>query len=110
MAHRLGLGETRQADRLLALEIAEPRRELRRLVKIDAGHLRAADLEDQRLLDAQRAIPGEGRRRDRHRIGRLGRAALLVHASTCSSALTKAARSPSVLTSVDATTIRSRRS
>ena len=86
MAHRFRLGEARQADRLLALEAAEARRELRRLVEIDAGHIGAADLEDQRLLDAQRAVAGEGRRRDRHGVDRLGRTALLVHASTSFSA------------------------
>ena len=39
-----------------ALRSSPPRRGLnvRRLVEIDAGHLGAADLEDQRLLDAQR--------------------------------------------------------
>ncbi len=62
MAHRFRLGESRQAD-VLAFEAAEARRELRRLVEIDAGDFGPADLEDQRFLDAQRAIAGERVRR-----------------------------------------------
>ena len=53
MPHGFGLRETGQAD-LLALEAAEARREGFRLIEIDAGHLGAADLEDQRFLDAER--------------------------------------------------------
>src|SRR5262249_24881833 len=59
--HRLGLAEARKADRVGPLECAEPRREGGRLVEIDPGHLGPADLEDERLLDAQRAIAGGGR-------------------------------------------------
>ena len=40
----------------LALEPAEPRREFGGLVNVDAGHLGAADLEDQRLFDREPAI------------------------------------------------------
>ena len=63
VAHRLGLAQARQADRRGSLERAQAGRESLRLVEIDAAHLRPADLEDQRLLDAQRAVAGEGVRR-----------------------------------------------
>ena len=46
MAHRLGLGQPRQADGAFALEPAEPRREGVRLVEVDARAIGAADLED----------------------------------------------------------------
>ena len=67
MAHGLGLGEARQADRLLALQPAEARLESLRLVEIDAGRVVAADLEDQRLDLRQRPVAGEGRMRGRCR-------------------------------------------
>ena len=88
MSHRFGLGETRQADRLPALQTTESWRERVRLVKIDTGHVEAADLEDQRFLDPQRVVAREGRRHQCDGFDRLGGAALLVHASTSFSALT----------------------
>ena len=87
VAHRLRLGEAGQAG-LLALQAAEPRLEFLRLVDVDAGHLGAADLEDQRFLDAQRPVAGERLRRGRQRRDRFGRTALTVHASTSFSAAT----------------------
>ena len=86
MAHGFRLGEAGQADR--SLRSSPPRRGVNacRLVEVDAGHLGAADLEDQRLLDAQRAVAGEGLRRGRERRDGFGRTALPVHASTSFSA------------------------
>ena len=68
VAHRLRLGEARQADRSLRSRPPSRGAKCRRLVEIDAGHLGAADLEDQRFLDAQRAVAGEGLRRGRQRL------------------------------------------
>ena len=60
VAHGLGLAEARQADRRLALECAEARGEFRGLRQVDARGVRAADLEDQRLLDGEPAVAAEG--------------------------------------------------
>jgi hypothetical protein len=60
VAHGLGLGEARQADPTLALELAEAVREWLGLVEIDPGRVVAADLEDQRLLLLEGAVAGEG--------------------------------------------------
>ena len=109
MPHGFGLRETGQTD-LLALQAAEARREGFRLIEIDTGDLGAAELEDQRFLDAERPIAREGFRRGRERRDGLSGTALPVHASTSFRAFTKAARSSSVLTSVDATMTRLRSS
>jgi hypothetical protein len=79
MPQGLGLAETRQADRLFTFEPAQARREIRRLVEVDAGRAGAADLEDQRLLDLQPAIAGEGRMRRDDRLADRGRPSLAVH-------------------------------
>jgi hypothetical protein len=50
MAHRLRFGEARKTDGRRALKRAEPRRDGRRIVDIDAGRVKPADLEDQRLF------------------------------------------------------------
>ncbi len=60
MAHRLGLGEARQSKRALPRVRSEPRLEWGRLVDVDAGRVEAPVLEDQRLLDIEPAIAGEG--------------------------------------------------
>ena len=61
VAHGFGLGQARQADRVLALQSAETRRERFRFVEVDAGGFMMADLEDQRLDLRQRLVAGEGR-------------------------------------------------
>ena len=117
VAHRLRLGEAGQIERracghdcrvasLSRLRRSSPRRQ------VNAGDLGAADLEDQRLLDLKPAVGGEGGvAGEVVGVGGRGRAALVVqHQSTSFSAATKAARSASVLISVDATTSRSARS
>ena len=60
MAHRLRLGEAGKIDRRRARVLAEARFRRRGVGQIDAGHVLAADLEEQRLLDLQAAIGGEG--------------------------------------------------
>src|SRR3546814_5758838 len=59
VAHRFGLAKPRQADRRGARERTKIGGGCI-LVKIDAGGLAAADLEDQRFLEHQRAVAGEG--------------------------------------------------
>ena len=89
VAHRLRLGEAGQVDRRLAAMLAEPRRRLRRLRQIDAGHVVPADLEEQRLLDLQAAIAGEGARLRVGRGGGPGGTSLVVeHQRTSLSAAT----------------------
>ena len=60
VAHRLRLGQAGQVDRRLPGMLAEARLRLGRLRQVDAGHIVPAGLEDQRLLDLQAAIAGEG--------------------------------------------------
>ena len=113
MAHRLRLGEARQADLRRAGVGAQLRLESLRLIQINARHIEAADLEQQRLFHVERTVAGEGLGPEcRARIARSGRASLSVHAhaSTSLSAAAKAARSSSVLISVEATTRRFARS
>ena len=65
MAHRFGLAEARQADLAPPFVPAEPRRERRGFVDIDAGRVEPAGLEDQRLFEIEAAIArecGAGRR------------------------------------------------
>ena len=78
VAHGLRLAEAGQPDRLGALELAEARRELRRLLQIDAGRIGAPDLEDQRLLDGEPAIAAEGVLRALDDLARRRRPALSV--------------------------------
>ena len=60
MADRLRLRKARQADRLAALQAAQPRFGLLRLVEIDPARLGRADFKDQRLLDRKTAVAREG--------------------------------------------------
>ena len=69
VAHRFRLGEAGQADR----PCARARRGAGRTFAARRNRRRSlglADLEDQRLLDAQRAIAGEGRRARSERLDR----------------------------------------
>ena len=59
--HHLRLAEARQADRAGAAQAVQAILDLRRLRQVDAAAARLAHLEDQRLLDLQRAVAGEGR-------------------------------------------------
>jgi hypothetical protein len=77
--HRFRLGETGQADRVGAFEITETRCKGRRFVEVDAGHVGAPDLEQQRFLDLQGAIAGEsGALFCAHCVARFGGASLSV--------------------------------
>ncbi len=60
MAHRLGLGQARQTDRIAPLDVAQAALERLGFLEIDARRLQRADLENQRLLDLQAAIAGIG--------------------------------------------------
>ena len=80
MAQSFGLRQSGKSDPGFALEGAEARREIRRRRDVDAGHLRPADLEDERFLDVERAIPRE--RVGGNRAAELGRAGLPVHRNT----------------------------
>ncbi len=80
MAHRLRLGEGGEVDGRLAAMFAEPVGFCFRRVDVDAGDFRAADLEEQRLLDQERAVAGEGLALRCDRLGG-GGAGLVVHAS-----------------------------
>ena len=62
VAHRLRLGQAGQTDLARTLEPAETRGPPGRFAEIDAGSLGRADLEDERLLEHQRAVAGEGRK------------------------------------------------
>ena len=80
MPHGLRLGEPRKPGRRLALERTEPRHKIPGFVEIDAGHLGAADLENQSFLDFERMVAREG-------AGDVAQGSDVVHASTCLSAL-----------------------
>ncbi len=56
---RVGLGQAGKAYGVLALASAKPRFRFFGRLEIDAARFRAADLENQRLLDLQRAIARE---------------------------------------------------
>ena len=60
VAHRLRLGEAGKVDRRFAAMLSEAVAFRCGHVDVDAGDLRAADLEEQRLLDGEPAIAGEG--------------------------------------------------
>src|SRR5262245_34781826 len=89
VAHGFRLAQARQPDRRGALQRAEARRERVRLVEIDPAYVGTSDLEDQRLLDAQRPVAGERLRRRAVMLAGPGRTAPTVqHASTLVSAAT----------------------
>ena len=69
MAHRLRLGEGGKVDRRLAAVLAEAVALRLDRIDVDAGDFGAADLEEQRLLDLQRAVAGEGLALRRDRLG-----------------------------------------
>ena len=83
VTYGLRFGQARQADGPIALQPAQPLLGIGPFVKINAGLFGRADLEDQRLIEHQRAIAGEcvGRAL---RLLRLARAALIVHAHAAS--------------------------
>ena len=60
VAHRLRLGEAGEIDRRFAGVGAEARFRAGYVRQIDAGDVDAADLEQQRLLDLEAAVAGEG--------------------------------------------------
>ncbi len=60
MANGLRLRQARQPDGLAALQTAEPRFHRRCLFEVDAGGFGGANFENQRLLDCEPAIAGEG--------------------------------------------------
>ncbi len=104
VAHRLRLGKAGQTDRLGALEAAETRRKGFRLVEIDAGRLGMPDLEDERLDLRERLVAREGRMVGAGGGLRRGGTSLAVqHHRTSFKPATRAARSSSVLISVEAT-------
>src|SRR5947207_6340173 len=106
MAHGFGLAEAGKADRARAFESAETDSlPPRGLIKVDAGLLRAADLEQQRLLEHQRAVAGDGVRFTLFVRGRGGAPAGRVdgHWTTSRSAASKRSMSSSVTVSVTAT-------
>ncbi len=87
MAHRLRLRQSRQVERRDTRLTAKPRRKIVRLIQIDAGHVGAAGLKQQRLLDHQGPVAGKGRSLRSCRRIRPGWAALFVdHQSTSVSA------------------------
>ncbi len=106
MPHRLGLAEAGKADRTVAGEVADPRFDLRNGGEIDAGLVGRSDLEQQGLLEHQRAVAGHGPGfamliggRRRPPAGRIDG-----HRTTSRSAPSNAAISSSVTVSVTATT------
>lgn len=107
VTHRLRLRQARQADRVLAAQVAQTRTRDIALGEIDAGGVRVADLEDQLFFEHQRAVAGEGRC-DLAVLGfgARGLPAALVdrHASTSSSAWASVSISSAVTVSVTATT------
>ena len=106
MAHRLRLAEARQTDRAAPFQSTQPMNRRRDRLQVDPRRAHAADLEDQRLLEHQRLVAGEGRHFGR--VARFGTARPSVvvhaHASVSSSAPASAATSSSVTVSVTATT------
>src|SRR5262245_35218643 len=110
MAHCLRLAQARKPRRLLPLERAEPVFERHGLVEIHSGIFRAADFEDEALLDLETAVAGESF--NLMRLSAAGFKCRLLthqHVSAPLRAFTKAARSVSVLTSVEAVRMRSSR-
>src|SRR5580704_4501455 len=105
MTHCLRLAQARKAGRFLPFERAEPVFKWQGFVEIDAGILRTPDFEDEAFLDFQAAIAGEGFRRRCHRMGD-GRVPHQHDSAPCKDSA-KAARSASVLTSVEAARMRS---
>ena len=108
MPHRLRLGQAGQADRRTAREPAEAIGSGDGFRQVDARAIRAADLEDQRLLQHQRAIAGEGGW-GHVDFGRtlLGAPAARIdrHANASSSAVASVSTSSALAVSVTATTM-----
>src|SRR5690606_32252661 len=108
VAHDFRLGQARQADAALPLQHTEMRREAFRFIQIHTARTRIVDLEEKRLFKLQRAIAGKGgvARTAMRCVADRGRTTLPVHTghqSTSFSAASYAARSSSVLISVEAT-------
>src|SRR5580704_19443260 len=76
MAHRLRFSQARELQRAFAGVRAQPRLKGRRLLEVDASRVETPGLEDQRLLDIERAVAGEGRARLCGDVFRARRAAL----------------------------------
>src|SRR6185503_13643524 len=105
--HHLRLAEARQADLATAAQAVEAILHLRRLRQVDAAAPRLAHLEDQRLLDLQRLVAGEGRGRRRSpRDDAAGAALAAVHHSTSFRPATSASMPWSVDVSVAASSSR----
>ncbi len=100
MAHHLGLGQARQADRAFAAELAETVGHIEGFGQIDARAGVGALLEQERFLDDQATIAGNGA--DRRGGGHMD----LVHRRTSVSAATRASISCSLLVSVAASSNR----
>src|SRR3546814_5208978 len=79
VAHRLRLGQARQSDVATALQSAETALHLRRSGEVDAGAAACVHLENQRLLEHERAIASPGVHA-RLRAFRAGGASFAVHA------------------------------
>src|ERR1700733_516110 len=104
MPHRFRLAETGKANFCFTLQIAEAWAVKLHVFNVDAADILMADFENQRFFLGKRAIAREGFMILRIDILRRCLAALAVqHHNTSFSALTKAARSSSVLISLDAT-------
>jgi hypothetical protein len=108
MAHRIRFAKARQPDFGGAFEPAEPRRDGRHIGQVDAATINRALLEQQRLLEHERAVAGEGRDLGDCGFGEAANDAVVgsrnSHASTSSSASSNASKSASVAVSVTATT------
>src|SRR5206468_11473065 len=106
VTHGFGFAEAGETDWARALKTTNACRVLWRGSKIDTGLICRTDLKEQRLLEHQRAVPGDGLRfplfargRGRPPAGRIDG-----HRTTSFSAASKAAISSSVTVSVTAIT------
>src|SRR5690348_15113409 len=106
MPHRFGFGKTGKADLPAPFETPEARIDCWQLGEIDAGLLGRADLENQRLLEHQRTVAGDGLRFTVfvRGGGRPPARRIDGHWTTSFSAASRAPMSPSVAVSVTATT------
>jgi hypothetical protein len=68
----------RQADRRLALQPTEAGRKIASLLDVDTCDVGVAGLEQQRFLDDEGAVAGEGRVQDLGAVARRGGASLTV--------------------------------
>ena len=106
VAHGFRFGETRQADRRFTLQPAEARGNLGRFRHVNTGAVATANLEDQRFVEVQTLMAGEGLETFSARaFAGSGRASLTVqHDSTSSRPFASASMSDSVTISVTAST------